>query len=243
MEYLLNKFKAFLNWAFSLEPIEKSISDPEVKLLNSMRITAKCRFNASVRLQRLGKYTFFTTTMFSLGLIFIPLYQKSGLQIPYSESVLNMLQIFLAVAVLVYSVVNATAKYDMRSSVLDTCGVQIKELIRKLRLEISQKKEKQETVELEKYHSDYHIISTEPENHHRVDFILATLEAKDDFCITGFSRLIAYGKATFLYMLPYLIPTSMMLFELLIISDILGVTTVFCEVFTDTSTITGCKQC
>ncbi|PKH86908.1 hypothetical protein [Colwellia sp. Bg11-28] len=125
----------------------------------------------------------------------------------------------------------------------DTCGVQIKELIRKLRLEVSQKKANQEIVDLEKYHSEYHIISTEPENHHRVDYILATLEAKEDFCITGFSRLIAYGKAIFLYTLQYLIPTSMMLFELLIISDILGVTTIFCGVFAAPSTITGCKQC
>jgi hypothetical protein len=243
MEYFLDNINKFFRWIFSLDPIEATVTDPEIKLLNSMRITAKCRFNAAVRLQRLGQYTFFTTTMFSLGLIFIPLYQKSGLQIPYSESVLTMLQIFLAVAVLVYSVVNGTAKYDMRSSILDTCGVKIKELIRKLRLEISQKKQGQDKVDLEKYHAEYHIISTEPENHHRVDYILATLETRQDFCITGFSRLIAYGKAIFLYTLPYLIPTSMMLFELLIISDILGVTTIFCNVFTDPSSIIACKKC
>lgn len=229
---IIDKYiKLPLRWMFSLDPIEKDESDPAIKLLNSMRITAKCRFNASVRLQRLGKYSFFTTTIFSLGLIFIPLYQKSGLQLPYSGDVLGMLQIFLAVAVLVYSVVNATAKYDSRATILDNCGIQIKELIRKLRLEISESKKSGVSINLERYHNEYHIISTEPENHNRVDYVFATLESRRDFNISGLPRLLEYLKACSFYLVPYIIPTSMMVFEILIITDILRITEVFKEVF------------
>lgn len=232
MESFINNFvKTPLKWLFSLEQVEKEETDPAMKLLNSMRITAKCRFNASVRLQRLGKYSFFTTTIFSLGLIFIPLYQRSGLQLPYSAEVLGMLQIFLAVAVLVYSVVNATAKYDSRATVLDNCGVQIKELIRKLRLDISESKKSGVSVNLEEYHKSYHVISTEPENHNRGDYIFATLESRNDFQITGIPRLISYCKAYAVCLVPYIIPTLMMLFEILIITDILRITCIFKSVF------------
>ncbi|WP_265965707.1 SLATT domain-containing protein [Microbulbifer thermotolerans] len=216
---------------FSLQPEEKPESDPAKKLLNSMRLTAKCRFNASVRLERLARYSFLTTTIFSLGLIFIPLYQKSGLSMPYTEQVVNMLQIFLAVAVLVYSVVNATAKYDARSATLDACGVKIKELIRKLRYDISESEKSGVSIDLEKYHHEYHVISSEPENHHRVDFIFAVLESKQDFDISGIPRLWQHIKARVFYMLPYVIPTSMMIFEVFIITDILGLTNVFTGVF------------
>ena len=227
-------FVMIFTWLFSLQPEEKEVGDPAHKLLNSMRLTAKCRFNASVRLQRLARYSFLTTTIFSLGLIFIPLYQRSGLDLPYTDQVINMLQVFLAVAVLVYSVVNATAKYDARASALDSCGVEIKELIRKLRHEMSEAKISGVSVDLEKFHHDYHIVSSKPENHNRVDFILATLESKQDFYISGIPRIWLHIKARFIYFLPYLIPTAMMLFELFVITDILGVTNIFGGIFSRT---------
>lgn len=49
----------FLYWLFSLEPLEKTVLDPAEKLLNSMRVTARCRFNASVRLKRQSNFSFF----------------------------------------------------------------------------------------------------------------------------------------------------------------------------------------
>lgn len=232
----MNFFNKCINepfkWLFSIGPDEKDEPDPAKKLLNSMRLTAKSRFNASVRLKRLGNYSFLTTTILSLGLIFIPLYQKSGLSLPYSSDVLSMLQIFLAVAVLVYSVVNATAKYDSRSTTLDNCGVQLKELIRTLRLDISESKASGVSINLEKYHSKYHVISLEPENHNRGDYILATLESPHDFRISGIPRLLSYAKSLLFHAVPTVIPTSMIIFEILVITDILGITEVFKVAFT-----------
>lgn len=232
MKFFEGYFITVVKWLFSIGPVEQLEDDPAKKLLNSMRLTAKCRFNASVRLKRLGNYSFLTTTILSLGLIFIPLYQRSGLLLPYSADVLSMLQIFLAVAVLVYSVVNATAKYDSRSATLDNCGVQLKELIRRLRLEIARSKTSGVSVDLEKYHRKYHIISTEPENHNRGDFIQATLESTEDFNISGIPKVLAYLKTIVFQSIPYVIPTLMMMFEVLVITDVLGITKIFSEVFT-----------
>ena len=66
----------------------------------------------------------------------IPLLENADIQLAYPPRVLNMLQIFLAVAVLVYSTINATAKYETRSERLNECGDRIKELIRELRADI-----------------------------------------------------------------------------------------------------------
>lgn len=215
---------------FSLQPEEIDVHDPAKKLLNSMRITAKCRFNAAVRLSSTNSYSFITTTVLSLGLIFIPLYQSSGLPIPYSDKVLSMLQIFLAVAVLVYSVIIGTSKYELRASKLDQCGVDIKVLIRRLRHDICTAKANNLPLDLEKYHEKYHVISAESENHSRLDYLQAILETRSDFNITGVKRAYLYLKMNIIRATTYFIPTVMMLFEILFILDITRVTECFSSI-------------
>lgn len=219
-----------ITWILSLQPEEKDENDPAKKLLNSMRITAKCRFNAAVRLSSTNFYSFITTTVLSLGLIFIPLYQSSGLPIPYSDKVLSMLQIFLAVAVLVYSVIIGTSKYELRASELDQCGVDIKVLIRRLRHDICESKSGSLILDLEKYHKEYHVISAESENHSRLDYLQAILETRSDFNITGIKRAYLYIKMYLTRVTIYIIPTMMMLFEILFILDIIGVTECFSSI-------------
>ena len=232
MEFINDYIKKLLRWLGSVGSTEIYESDPAKKLLKTMRLTAKSRFNASARLKNLGGYSFFTTTVLSLGLIFIPLYQNSGLPLPYTFNVLSILQIFLAVAVLVYSVVNATAKYDLRATVLNNCGVQLKGLIRELRREISESTDGNVNINLKSYHSKYQVIEKETENHNPVDYNFTILQTPNDFRISGIPRFLLYTKSCVICALPYIIPTSMMGFEVFIITDILGVTEVFKKVFT-----------
>ena len=168
-------------WIFSLEAIEQDVEDPVQKLLNGMRVTSKCRYNASVRLKRQSQFSFFATTLLSLGLILVPLLQNSDIQLAFPPKVLNMLQIFLAVAVLVYSVINATARYETRSEALNECGDKIKDLIRNLRREASEGEISGVTVDLAKYTKRYDEVSTDAENHDRVDFMLASLDMHRDY--------------------------------------------------------------
>ncbi|WP_415776268.1 SLATT domain-containing protein [Shewanella oncorhynchi] len=220
----LEQFLSFLTWLFSLKPLEKSVIDPADKLLNSMRITARCRFNASVRLQRQSNFSFFTTTILSLGLIFIPLVQNSDISLAFTPKALNMLQIFLAVAVLVYSVINSTARYEVRSQALNECGDKIKELIRNLRTDMKQPSASVSTIGLSKYHEQYNLISTDSENHSRVDFALASLEMKEDYCITGIPRIYHQLRAFFTYGIPYIVPCVFIAFEAIFILDMLRIT-------------------
>ncbi|WP_414712624.1 hypothetical protein [Serratia marcescens] len=74
-----------------------------------MRITIDARFQAGKRLESLNTYTFITSIIISLALIFLPLIQFSDIKLHYSNNVLSTLQIFFAVAILVYSVLISTA--------------------------------------------------------------------------------------------------------------------------------------
>lgn len=213
-----------ITWLFSLNSTEQYESDPIKKLLNSMRITSRCRFNASVRITRISKYSFFTTTFLSLGLIFIPLVQNSDVSLHFIPKVLNMIQIFLAVAVLVYSVVNSTARYDVRSIALNECGNRLKDLIRTLREEQYKVKNGNSMIDLIPYHTKYREALSESENHSRLDFLLSTLEMDEDYKITGLLRLYSKLKAAIFYMLPFILPSLMMFVEILFILDMLGIT-------------------
>ncbi|EOG5375748.1 SLATT domain-containing protein [Cronobacter turicensis] len=222
--------KAF-RWFFSLDPVEREVQDPKVKLLNSMRVTSKCRFNRAESLKNISFYSFLTTTILSLGLIFIPLFQITGRDMHYSANALTVIQIFLAVSVLVYSVVIATSKYELRASLLDECGVKIKELIRRLRVDIFEPDTERDTVDLNKYHKMYNKVTCSCENHKRVDYLFATLESPSDFNITGIVRLWKFVKGYAIGFLPYIIPTFLIVCEVLFISDIIGMTRIFTTYF------------
>lgn len=215
------------SWFFSLNPVEKDIQDPVQKILNGMRITSKCRYNASIRIRRQSQFSFLATTLLSLGLILVPLLENSDIKLAFTSKVLNMLQIFLAVAVLVYSVINATARYETRSEALNECGDKIKDLIRNLRREVSEGKTSGVSVDLTKYNERYHDISTDAENHTRVDFMLASLEMRTDYCHTGIVRLFMYLRAGVLYFIPYFIPLVMLTGEFIFVTDMLSATSVF----------------
>lgn len=214
-------------WLFCLDPIEQDVTDPIQKLLNGMRVTSKCRYNASIRLKRQSQFSFFATTLLSLGLILVPLLQNSDIQLAFPLKVLNMLQIFLAVAVLVYSVINATARYETRSEALNECGDKIKDLIRNLRREVAESKSSGVAVNLAHYNQRYDDVSTDAENHARVDFILASLEMKNDYKYTGFLRLYMYLKSGMLYSIVFFVPIIMLVGEIIFLMDMLGVTSVF----------------
>lgn len=211
------------NWLFSRQEKERPVKDAAEKLQMSMRVTAKCRYNAAVRLQRQGKFAFFTTTVLSLGLIFIPLMQNAGVPLAYKSNVLNMMQIFLAVAVLVYSVVIGTARYESRAENLTECGDKLKVLIRTLDKD-RETKGRFSDEDLAKLQERYSDIATDTENHTRSDYRLAMLEMNRDYLVTGVPRSFEYLLAYADRFSDYIVPILMIAFEILFITDMIGVT-------------------
>ena len=209
---------------FRLSPIETKEEDVAKKLLNSMRVTSACRFNASNRLEWQGKMSFVLTTILSLGLILIPLLQNSGVELRFEERGLNAVQIFLAVSVLVYSAIIGKSRFETRSYLLDRCGNDIKDLARKLRTDISEKERSGGSVDLRRYHEDYRVITTSCENHGRVDFLFAQLSLKGDFEFSCFARVVNYLCAWVSYLAPHSLPVFLMIVEVVLVSEMLSFT-------------------
>ena len=204
----------------------------------SMRVTAKCRYNAAAWLQRQGKFAFFTTTVLSLGLIFIPLIQNAGIPLMYKSNVLNMMQIFLAVAVLVYSVVIGTARYELRAENLTECGDKLKELIRSLDKDRNSNNPSSSD-DLAKIQKRYSDLVTDTENHIRSDYRLAMLEMGNDYFITGAPRLFEYLFAYTDRFTAYVVPILMIAFEVAFITDMIGVTNILAPYFNGTTVRVG----
>lgn len=207
-----------------MHPRDNILTSEEDKFLLSMKATCKTRYNASVRLKYLGKFTFLTTTFLSLGLIFIPLVQNSGIKLALSIGVINSMQLFIAVSVLVYSVIHGTARYDLRSEQFNECGDKLKELIREFGREREAIGGKLDTERLSHFQQRYSDITTDVENHTRGDYRLVTLEMKNNYRITGLPRLLEWFKARLEQAVPYSFPVTLLILEAAFITDILGVT-------------------
>lgn len=221
----MNTFKKIWSWLFSLSERERPVKDSAEKLQTSMRVTAKCRYNAAIRLQQQGKFAFFTTTSLSLGLVFVPLMQTSGVKLAFESNVLSMMQIFLAVAILVYSVVIGTARYEVRAEKLTECGDKLKELIRA----IDKERENNNTFsanDLTTYQDRYSDIVSDTENHTRSDYGLAVLEMERDYLYTGLVRLKIYSHAHFQKLSLFLLPLALLIVEVIFITDMMGATSV-----------------
>lgn len=231
---MIETIKKTWHWLFSLQERERPVKDAAEKLQMSMRVTAKCRYNAAVRLQRQGKFAFFTTTLLSLGLIFIPLMQNAGVPLAFKANVLNMMQIFLAVAVLVYSVVIGTARYEYRAETLTECGDKLKELIRSIDKDRGIK-EKFTSDDLTALQSRYSDIVTDTENHARSDYRLAMLEMDRDYFISGIPRLKEFLVAHVDRLMAYIIPVLMLAFEIVFITDMINVTNILAPYFNGTA--------
>lgn len=209
-------------WLFSLER-DRSLPTDEVEVLQRQcHITAKCRYNASIRLKRLGHGTFLTTVVLSLGLILIPMLQLAKLRMAYPDPVVNSLQIFLAVAVLVYSIISATASYGTRARVLNDCADRIKHLGAELRTA-----RKSGNVDLTQFSEKYHSITRDSEMHSRADYALAKLQATDQFNITGLKRLWSRGAVVVAEAMPYLPSIGLLAIEAVLVTDLLGLTSIW----------------
>ena len=212
----------FWDWLFSRYPEEVAAKDVNEKFNRTLRVTARCRYNASRRISIQSKFSYFTTTIFSLGLILIPLLQTAKITKNFSDPVLSSMQVFLAVAVLVYSTNISSAKYDLRVQELLSCANNIKKLIRNLEEDIKHKN----FSELKPYKDQYANILDKVENHENCDYFLSQLEMPLDFNYTGLKRIIILAKANFQKFSPLIIPASLLIIETIFILDMIGATKV-----------------
>jgi hypothetical protein len=179
---------SIFNW-FS-PPKKRQTHDDLDELQLDMLTTANCRYSAAARLQTQGKLAFNATTVLSLGLVFIPLMQNSGVCITFRDSVLNLIQIFLGVAVLVYSLIIGTARYDVRALQLLQCADKIKDIIRETKVEAKKNPGLSQNQYIEAAHKKYSEALSISENHERIDYHISMLSTPQDYIIPAGTRMI-----------------------------------------------------
>lgn len=213
----------------NLSPEDVECKSQREKLIASMKTTAINRYNASNRLKWQSKFAFTASTSFSLGLIFIPLMQLSKVPLRLNGDVLSAIQIFLAVAILVYSVIIGTSRFEVRGEQLNDCGDSIKKLIRELRISEQSKTEAEEVALLKEFQEKYAIIVADVENHVRSDYILTIIRTPDLFKLGFFARAHHWLKYFFSAIVPYVPPIILVAIELILISDMFGISKIFSQ--------------
>jgi hypothetical protein len=194
------------------------------RFIASMKTTSTARYNASSRLTWRRNFTFFISTTLSLGLIFIPLIELAHIPNAFrGGDALNAMQIFLAVALLVYSTIIGTARYEIRSDQLNDCGDKIKDMIRQLRIapEVADG-EKDQT--LASYQADYTKVIADVENHTRNDYRLAQIQLDDYYELSTECRVKLWVEYCLLNIIQYAPITLLFLIEIFFITDMFGAT-------------------
>lgn len=188
-------------------------------LIKDLKITARCRFNAARRLKFKNRVSYVTNVIVSLGLILIPLLQVSGIQNNFAPLSLASMQIFLAVSVLVYSIHISSSRFELRIKELEDCGNEIQRLIREL------KHEKIDgNADLKKYWNNYAEILNKVENHEDSDFNLTRIQMKQELKISDCELFRLEIKSVKEKWKELFFPLTLLMFELIFILDMLGIT-------------------
>lgn len=213
------------NMRLNLSPSDVECTTKRAKLIASMKTTAVNRYNASSRLAWQAKVAFSVSTLFSLGLIFVPLMQLAKVPLSLNGDVLGAIQIFLAVSILVYSIIIGTAKFEIRSEQLNDCGDKIKSLIRELR--VAPDDEDKESDLLRSVQIKYEAIIADVENHERRDYILTIVRSPEIFVLGWLGKVFWRSKYLILATVSYIPAVALVAIELLLITDMFGVTKIF----------------
>ncbi len=208
--------------ALSLPETSRSRTEAE-KLLLRMRISQKCRYNASVRLRRSYRFRLFTSMMFAVGLMVIPLLQNSPIKLGFSAPVMAMVQVLLAVGILVFTVIAGKAGFEIRADRLNQEGDALKEASRRLTRYMAANSD----LHLEDYHREYAILTSGKEAHSRSDYLMARIEMGDEFPMWTGKRVLLRALLVISAMSNYVIPLALILMEVAFISDMLTLSTFY----------------
>ncbi len=203
------------------------------RFLKSLSTASICRYEAGARLKYRSIFSFQATIALSMGLIFIPLMQATSLKLAFPNEVLNMLQLFIAVAVLIFSVINSQSRYGIRAVYLNSCGDEIKKLEKVLTIRLSNA-DPSDLIKIHDIQAEYNSIQVDVENHSRTDYHYAVIKKVElrQLDVWGWIGLIWLRvKARCKYLGPYVIPTTVVLFECILILDMLSITKIFSPMF------------
>lgn len=155
-------------------------------LYKKVDATSKTRFHASRRLKLHSKLSTHTVVVISLGLILISLLQAYDLGSNIDSKLVALVQVFSAIAVLVYSLLIERNDYSNLSEKMYSCASKLGELKQKIYPHLGQQFKRDVYDELrEDYHSILKLFETHSNSDFRADYFRAKLEMPENYKIKG----------------------------------------------------------
>lgn len=161
-------------------------------LYKKVDATSKTRFHASRRLKLHSKLSTYTVVLISLGLILLSLMQAYELGSNIQSKLVGLIQVFSAVAVLVYSLLIDKNDYSTLSEKMYSCASKLGELKQRIHPNLD-KQHSQEAYEkfLVEYHGILNLFETHSNNDFRGDYTRAKLEMPENYTIKGIDWVMA----------------------------------------------------
>ena len=161
------------------------------KLYGRVSKTAASRFNASRRLRIHNAASLWTISLFSLGLILVSLLQALALPLPYSDKLVNLIQVFLSITILVISVILTMNNYGIRAERFHACGLEMSEIALKL------ERVEREDGTIEDYNAfadEYSEILRRYDNHEQIDFMFMKLQKPQHYSEPRWFSFLVYAR-------------------------------------------------
>ena len=208
------------------------------QLHRTMRTTVKCRYNAALRLQQQRGIAFTVALLSTLGLLFLPTLQNSGIPLAFKGNFLNILQAFFAIVTLLYLTLILAARHATRASQLTACADRLEVLIRELDSRRGALGGPALPEQLAEFQDRYAAIVIGVEDHSMNDFRLAFLAMREDYGIGGMRRLRMALKARTVRAAAFAPAALFLVVELVVITDVLGITHVASSYLTSAAPMT-----
>lgn len=164
------------------------------KLYDRVSKSAFARFNASRRLGYHNQASLWTISLFSLGLVFVSLLQALAFHLPFPDKLVNLVQVFLSITILVISSIMSMSNYAVRAERFHACGLEMNELA----LKLERLTEQEGTVdEHNAFANEYGEILRRYENHHNVDYNFVKLQKSEKYNLPWWFPAYVYLRFSF----------------------------------------------
>ncbi|MCB2385614.1 SLATT domain-containing protein [Thalassolituus alkanivorans] len=160
-------------------------------LYKKMDATSKTRFYASRRLKLHAKASTYTVVFISLALIFVSLLQAYDLGVNIHSKYTSLVQVFAAIAVLVYSLLIDKNEYAALSEKMYSCASKLGELKQRMHpyKESGDATEEKYNEFQKEYWSVLELYETHSSNDFSADNLRARLDMPEDYGITGRKKI------------------------------------------------------
>lgn len=161
-------------------------------LYKKIDATSKTRFHASRRLKLHTKCSTYTVVLISLSLILIALMQAYEIGNNIESELVGLIQVFSAIAVLVYSLLIDKNDYSNSSEKMYSCASRLGELKKKMHplIGTEHNQEKYDELRIE-YDEVLRLYETHSNNDFRADYVQAKLEMPENYTIKGLDWMVA----------------------------------------------------